>query len=207
MDVELGLQHGSLDLTIVDDGGKAILGIVAATCAPLYWSLAGPNASVAIGPLVDLASETDPWTENGFIAREDGGYRWDYPDVLAANFGSVTIRGEAANQHVLAPILQVGITANPRGEGPTLVNHDFGGLGNLRVLNSSGGGVAGAAIRAYLLSDYNAGLTDAAHIVGQTSTDSSGNWVSPLMPSPGYTYMLVISQPNFYQTSLRQISV
>jgi hypothetical protein len=208
MDIALNSIKGALDFRVFDDSGKPVSGLVAATLTPIYWSLAGPTAANPFGTLVDLPSTSAPWVQNGIIEKVDATYRLDYPDVLAANLGKVTIFGDAASgQHIVAPLLEVNPVVNPLGTGPTLVNHNFGGLDNLTVENPSGGGVQGAQIRAYLATDYNLGRTDAGHIVGLTTTDAAGHWVAPLMLSPGYSYILVISQPNFYQTQVRQINV
>ena len=82
------------------------------------------------------------------------------------------------------------------GAGSVLVDHNYGGTDNLRVVDPSGAGVRDALIQAFLSSDYEAGNTEQTFIKGVTHTDMDGRWVHPLRLDPG-SYRLVVSHPNY----------
>jgi hypothetical protein len=71
------------------------------------------------------------------------------------------------------------------GAGNILVNHNTGGTDALRV-TSGGAAVAGATVRAYLKSEYDAGTFT---IRGTTTTNTDGRWQTPMYLSAG-TYTL-----------------
>lgn len=77
------------------------------------------------------------------------------------------------------------------GDGDIDVNHDSGGIDNLRILGSGGIGIDNASIRAYYKEDWDAGLKN---VIARTSTGSDGRWIAPMRLDPG-TYVLTISKP------------
>lgn len=75
------------------------------------------------------------------------------------------------------------------GIGPTVVDHNYGGIDNLRYIKN-GVGVDNACIYCYLKSDFDAGRLDNQYIVARTTTRVDGRWERPMMLDPGeYTLM------------------
>jgi hypothetical protein len=89
------------------------------------------------------------------------------------------------------------------GTGNTAVNENTGGTGNL-LYQYLGVGIAGATIRAYLTSDFNAGNFI---IQGQTTTNSLGGFAQPLFLQSGASYTLTWSYPTLYQEVSAVISI
>jgi hypothetical protein len=52
-------------------------------------------------------------------------------------------------------------------------------------------GVRQATIWAFTKADFDAGHRDASHVKGQTLTDESGRWATPMLLDPGF-YVLMI---------------
>ena len=104
-------QSVSLDVFVGDDSFKPVLGLLAATFPPLFFSLAGPFADIAIGPLTDLPSLTTPYTPMGVKEIGGGRYRVHLPPSVFAKAGKGHLRGEASGKHVLADPIEVGVFA------------------------------------------------------------------------------------------------
>lgn len=75
--------------------------------------------------------------------------------------------------------------------GYVAINQNTGGTNNLQI-TSNGNPVAGATIRVFLKSAYDASPTTAA-VIGSTTTDANGDWVEPVFVPPGQTYAIVVS--------------
>ncbi len=80
------------------------------------------------------------------------------------------------------------------GVGPTLVDHDYGGVDALTYRTSSGAGISGASIQVFLAADYAARNRGPAFVVARSETGSDGRWVKGVMLSPGEYTVLFFRQ-------------
>jgi hypothetical protein len=82
------------------------------------------------------------------------------------------------------------------------VDHDTGGIDNLRYVDG-GSGVPDGIIRAYLAEQYDAG-----QIVkrGEATTGSDGRWTAPMFLGAA-DYVLVFSKPGELPETIRRITV
>lgn len=81
------------------------------------------------------------------------------------------------------------------GDGAIVVNHDTGGTDALRVTLAGDVPVEGATIRAYLTSEYDAGLRN---VQGAAITGADGRWLQDIRldaAPPGDSYTLSIDKP------------
>lgn len=77
------------------------------------------------------------------------------------------------------------LTYGPVGTGSRVVNQDYPTAGSLSFLStSSGPGIGGALVRAYLAAEYAAN-PNTATVRGQTLTLDSGAWANPMDLDPG----------------------
>jgi len=103
-----GATSQSVDVTVYDDSGLPVAGLVAATFPAVKYSRAGAYPDVAI-TLSDLALITSPHTPGGLKERGEGRYRLDLPDLIFNTASAVTLRGEQANKRLIAAEIQVGV--------------------------------------------------------------------------------------------------
>ena len=89
------------------------------------------------------------------------------------------------------------------GDGDTAVDHNTGGADNLRYV-ASGAGVDQATVRAYLKSDYDAGVYAER---GRTLTRPDGRWSHALYLDAGLTYTVTFSKPGVYEVSKKDVTV
>ncbi len=76
------------------------------------------------------------------------------------------------------------------GGGSVLVDADYGGTKALALVNPSGAYIGGAAIRAFLRTDWEAGHTDNTFVVATSSTQDDGSWRYAIQLDPGaYTLL------------------
>lgn len=101
---------------------------------------------------------------------------------------------------------QVSTITSSGGSGSVIVNEDYGGANNLRAVDSSGAGINGCTIKAFLTSDYSAGNTGAAFVQAQTTTNSNGDFNQPMNLDPA-AYTLVYSLPESFQTTTKTLTV
>jgi hypothetical protein len=130
---------------------------------------------------------------------------------------SLTVVGQPADT-------SVNITASLRtstplqitdvyGTGPTAVDQNYGGPNTLAYQTSTGGGIVGATVLAYLTTDYNAGRRGQAYAQGRTVTIAGGAWQEPIYLTPGAggggagNYTLVYYLQNQYGTDTITITV
>jgi hypothetical protein len=102
-----GATSQSIDITIVDDTGLAVTGLVSATMPTIKYSLAGANADATI-TTSDLATLTTAYSSGGVKERGEGVYRLDLPNAALTTAGAVKIRGEATGKHVICEPITVG---------------------------------------------------------------------------------------------------
>lgn len=99
------------------------------------------------------------------------------------------------------PILRSDIL----GAGQVLVDHDYPTTDNLRVVTPDGVGIEDSNVKAYLTTEYDAGMRGTNAIRGQTLTDTTGRWIAPFALDPG-SYTFVFSSPG-YAPAVRVIGV
>lgn len=89
------------------------------------------------------------------------------------------------------------------GSGDTPVNEDTGGTDALAYKTSGGAGIQGATIKAYLTSEYNAGVYT---VRGQTTTLSDGGWAAPMMLEADTSYTLVFYKAGAYGPDIELVT-
>jgi hypothetical protein len=105
---------------------------------------------------------------------------------------------------VPAPVVATGGSSNT-GTGDINVDHNYGGVDQLRVFEFDGTTPAdNAEIRAYVSSDYDNGTVDPAPPI--TYTGSDGRWVNPLMLDAD-EYYLAVFYPETRRTKLFTVTV
>jgi hypothetical protein len=77
--------------------------------------------------------------------------------------------------------------------------------GSLRYVTPGGSPIAGAQIRLYYKSDYDAGVLNAP--VGITQTTANGDWRDPVLVFPGYSYVIQFFLPNEFGPDVTTIVV
>ena len=103
------------------------------------------------------------------------------------------------------PWAQAAGSAAGYGDGDTAVDHNTGGADNLRyVAGSPAVGVDDATVRAYLKSDYDAGVYVER---GRTYTRPDGRWAHPMYLNAAQTYTFTFSKPGIYQVSRKDVTV
>jgi hypothetical protein len=93
------------------------------------------------------------------------------------------------------------VTAWVAGGGAVQVDHDYGGIDNLRYVDG-GQGVDDGIVRAFLTSEYEA----ENYLKRGETTTVNGRWVAPMMLMPG-NYTLVFSKPGVLPETTREITV
>lgn len=73
------------------------------------------------------------------------------------------------------------------------ITADYPNPGVMRYVTAGGSPIPDAQVRVYLKSDLVAGNLDRA--VGITKTDPNGNWVQPVLVTPGYMYVARFEKP------------
>lgn len=99
-----GQANISVDVTIVDDTGLPVTGLVAATF-PTVKRSSGSGADATI-TLSDLTALADAHSDGGVKERGEGVYRLDLPDLAD---GTHKIRGEATDKRLICEDIQVGV--------------------------------------------------------------------------------------------------
>lgn len=114
---------------------------------------------------------------------------------------SVRVRGAPGDTSVTVvatlrdstPVLQSDIL----GVGEILVDHDYPTTDNMRATTPDGVGIQDVDIKAFLTSEYDAGLRSGEAIRGQTKTDVNGRWIASLSLDAG-NYTFVFARPGKY---------
>ena len=98
-------------------------------------------------------------------------------------------------------IAEMGLTV---GTGDTVVNHDTGGVDNLRAVTVGGAGIDAVIINAYLKTEYDAG----SRIVrGSSLTKSDGRWLYDMMLSTGLTYTFIFYKEAAYGPNSKEVTI
>lgn len=90
------------------------------------------------------------------------------------------------------------------GAGNTAVNHDTGGADNMRCVYG-GNPVSGATIYAYTKANYD--LKNFSQILGVSTTDANGRWVSPIYLFSGTTYTIAFFKTGSFSTVTKEITI
>ena len=98
---------------------------------------------------------------------------------------------------------QAAASAVGYGDGDTAVDHNTGSADNLRYV-AGGAGVDQATVRAYLKSDYDAGVYAER---GRTITRPDGRWTHALYLDAGLTYTVTFCKPGVYEVSKKDVTV
>lgn len=101
----------------------------------------------------------------------------DLHDLSDAFFGMVELDGSVYRYTANALEEGPASSGGGSGNGDIEVNHDTGGTDNLRYVYN-GSGLDDATVRAYLASEYSAGIFT---VRGQSITGSDGRWTAPMM--------------------------
>ena len=137
------------------------------------------------------------YNEGGSYGQYDSGGVADI--VLGTSGGIHQIDGTNILAEITAKLDALAVLG--AGDGDTIVNHDTGGVDNLRA-EVAGVGVDGLSIRAYLKLLYDLGVFV---VCGNSTTGSDGRWVRPMMLDAD-TYTIVFSGPG-YKTSTKEVDV
>jgi hypothetical protein len=162
-----------------------------------YITIDSTGAPIADDPTKHLLSVTEG-TDNRFAggtpASLGGGiYLLHLTENEVADGGRVLVWGVSSTPGVfIKPETVDLVTAQGSpslGDGDTAVNHDNGGIDNLRYTRGDGvTGIANATVRAYVRTDYDAG--NLTNLVGRTITKDDGRWVDSLMLNSGVEYAI-----------------
>jgi hypothetical protein len=106
--------------------------------------------------------------------------------------GDTAVNATAA-LHDSTPI-QIDDLDGLTGSGAVEVDHDYGGTDNLRYVTSSGIGIDGATVYAFLKEDYDAGHRSATHARARSLTNVDGRWAAPMMLDPAWYVMYFYKQ-------------
>jgi hypothetical protein len=92
------------------------------------------------------------------------------------------------------------------GGGTVLVDHNYGAEDAFRCVTAAGASLANVQIQAFVKSDYDAGNTGAAYVVGESSSTTTGRWKSPMALDPG-EYVLVFFKRGQYGPDVFNLTV
>ena len=85
-----------------------------------------------------------------------------------------------------------------------MVNHNYPGEDDLRVLAPNGDPIEGVVITVFELVPYSAGIVDTW--VGVSSTDVEGRWTAPILLDEAQTYVVHFEKPTMYGPSVLEIT-
>jgi hypothetical protein len=126
----------------------------------------------------------------------------DLLSVRAIGGGADTSVNTVASLRDVSPV-----TINEvQGNGPIVVDHNYGGTDALRYTTSLGAGVDQAVILAYLTSDYDDNKRGNAFVVAKSFTTTDGRWGHPIQLDPA-DYTIIFTRPGLYGPDRRDVSV
>lgn len=140
------------------------------------------------------------------VVGQTGQYYYDY---------TITSITTLEKESIIIKLIEGGITTYHRevteiydegssgsGAGSVIVDHDYGGVDNYRVLRiSTGAAIEGANLFMFTQADWNAGnrdtrsVHDGGNCRGFAETGSDGRWKAPMMLDPD-TYILFVNDPD-----------
>jgi len=129
-------------------------------------------------------------------------------DTVAAD--TATLKGytdtlEAGQVNILSAIDDIGI-GGIGGSGTVIVNHNYGGTDNLKIIDENSSPLDDAEILFYLASDYNAGHTSSGYVKGQSLSTVLGEfeWNCYLDPA---TYYMIVNKDGYEQVTPKEVIV
>jgi hypothetical protein len=115
----------------------------------------------------------------------------------------IRVQGQPADLNIDVESVLVDVTparvSDLVGSGSTPVDHNYGSIDNLRVVDPLGAGIQDVTISAYLEADYDAGNYGPGFLKGRTTTGVDGRWRNPIALDPA-SYVLVLSKPGVLET-------
>lgn len=169
----------------------------------------GVYRAIPVNPYVPLAELSSP--EQGTYERDEDRTAWAdglyrglvYPDATGtkAPIGS--------EEMYIKDDIEVDIgnmdLANI-GSGDTAVNHNTGGVDNLRYVYQ-GQGIDNAIIKIYLKSDYDAGNMSNAYVKARSMTKIDGRWQWPVYLDSGFTYSFIFYKQGIYSPTKKDVTI
>jgi hypothetical protein len=167
-----GSTSVSITVTVVDDSGLAVTGLVAATFpATVYERVAEAEVPITLS---DLAAVTSTYSSGGVKEVGGGDYRLDVPDAAFDTATRLRVRGEATGKHLLCPHIdvksvQAQFTQDTGVAFPgnfSLLGINFGGeIANVAAVGLLGSGaIPVGVLTAPAIADVQAGLATAAGV-------------------------------------------
>ncbi len=90
------------------------------------------------------------------------------------------------------------------GDGDTDVDHNTGGADALAYKTAGGAGIAGATVRAFLKSDYDAGTFT---VRGEAKTDFNGRWTNKMRLFHGSVYTIEFGEAGEFGPDTVEVTV
>jgi hypothetical protein len=152
------------------------------------------KASVPLGaqPAYNIRSLGDGWYLYTTDAMPDG----TRGSVKILNGGTVVSAGPVnPRENENADVKTSSVSISPLAAGDTPVNHDTGGVDNLAYKTGAGVGISGAIVRAYLKTDYDAGVFAQRD---QAVTNDLGRWAAPMFLNSGNTYVFIYQSTGLF---------
>lgn len=147
---------------------------------------------------IPVATQDDVTMQSRHLALENG-------QTL-----TVQVQGQPGDTSIDVETVLVDVTPAAAGDlagmGSVPIDHNYGSIDNLRIVDPSNAGVQDVTISAYLEADYDAGNYTAAFLKGRTKTGADGRWLNPIALNPG-DYVLVVAKPGHIQTETVVITV
>ena len=93
------------------------------------------------------------------------------------------------------------------GSGDTAVNHNTGGVDNIRFLDGSGVPIDNVEIKAYLKTDFDAGNTGDVYIKGSSRTRVDGRWEWAINLDSGFTYTIMGYKQGAFSAVTKEVTI
>lgn len=155
---------------------------------------------------IPFLDKDDVWVDK----YSDERYRIKTPTVAAHHHNvPIVLNVELVLAAYTDPIYRVPLTSQLEdvgtGTGAIAVNHDTGGVDELRYAKDDGTGVPGT-VTAFLTTDYDAGNRTAEYVKGSTTLDDDGRWTASLNLATG-SYVLVFLSEGYYGPDLVTLEI
>lgn len=134
--------------------------------------------------------------KNVFFYVDTNGTSSTYYVLVAIDTGNIS---SAPSQPFKSNSVTLAIT------NTIMVNENFSSDNALIYQDGNGAPIAGAIIRVFFKSDYDAGRTTIA--LATTTTNALGGFTAPIFLTTGFTYALVWSLESKYGPDLEEITV
>jgi hypothetical protein len=187
---------------------------VDAEYAPEYEVFDSDNDSSIINGTMEKVASYDGFYKASFLA-DDGSFSTGQHFILI----SAIVDGESPKIHIPFEVVKesqsiketfdeihtIGDAIPLIGQGSISIDHNYGSTDRFRV-KANGTPIADVSIRAFVKTDYSAGLRANRYIVGQTKTRTDGRWASVVRLDPG-EYTLEFSKTGQFKTTTTNLTV